>query len=74
MRMYSAVGITNHEWLSSRDTRDTSTDISALNIDGEITKIGDAFSNGILYPGEDSEFSNAITLPVMLQINKKKLN
>jgi HK97 family phage portal protein len=44
-------GMTKHSWLSSRDER---TRDSHASIDGEEQPIGEAYSNGLLFPGDPS--------------------
>lgn len=48
---FKAEGVERHEWASSRDAavRD-----SHESLDGEVRKIGEAFSNGLKYPGDPS--------------------
>lgn len=48
---YKQAGIEKHEWLSSRDGRVRE---SHADIDGEIVEIDKPFSNGLLYPGDES--------------------
>lgn len=67
MRAYTAVGITHHQWLSSRG-KDLSK-ISIFESDKEIVKIGEKFSNGQKYPfdiiNEDVHTEYALTLPII---------
>jgi len=64
---YRAIGTTQHEWLSARDSdvRDTH------QIDGEKVTIGTQFSNGLLHPGDPGGDAGEVincrcdTLPVV---------
>jgi len=62
IRAFTAVGINDHEWLSSRNG-----DTSSACIDGEICRIGKEFSNKQTYPLEDVDNDElfALTLPII---------
>ena len=51
MRIYNEVGVEYTQWIAANDDRVRE---SHEEIDGEIIRIGDKYSNGLAYPGDTS--------------------
>ena len=47
---WKGAGVTHKQWLA---TRDSETRDSHLGVDGEVVKMGQPFSNGLMHPGGD---------------------